>query len=49
MRRSLHGWVYGFGEPYQIFIIYMVLEKEGVDDLRDIMKILDSLEFVSKK
>jgi hypothetical protein len=47
--RTIHGWVYGFGEPYQIFIIYMVLEKEGVDDLRDIMKILDSFELVSKK
>ncbi len=46
---AIHGWVYGFAEPYQIFIIYMVLEKEGVDDLRDIMKILDSFEFVSKK
>jgi len=47
--KIVHGWVYGFGEPYQIFIIYMVLEKEGVDDLRDIMKILDSFELVSKK
>ena len=47
--RTIHGWVYGFGKPYQIFIIYMVLEKEGVDDLRDIMKILDSFELVSKK
>ncbi len=44
-----HGWVYGFGEPYQIFIIYMVLEKDGFDDLRDIMKILDSFELVLKK
>ena len=47
--KVIHGWVYGFGEPYQIFIIYMVLEKEGFDDLRDIMKILDSFELVSKK
>jgi hypothetical protein len=46
---AIHGWVYGFGEPYQIFIIYMILEKEGYDDLRDIMKILDSFELVSKK
>ena len=45
----IHGWVYGFAEPYQIFIIYMVLEKEGVDDLRDIMKILDSFEVISRK
>jgi hypothetical protein len=45
----IHGWVYGFTEPYQIFIIYMVLEKEGFDDLKDIMKILDSFEMPSKK
>jgi len=45
----LHGWVYGFAEPYQIFIIYMVLEKEGSDDLNDITKILQSFEMTSKK
>ena len=45
----IHGWVYGFAEPYQIFIIYMVLEKEGVDDLSDLTKILNSFEMVSKK
>ena len=47
--KTVHGWVYGFAEPYQIFIIYMVLEKEGADDLRDIMKILDSFEVISRK
>lgn len=47
--RIIHGWVYGFAEPYQIFIIYMVLEKEGFDDQRDIMRILNSFEMVSKK
>jgi hypothetical protein len=47
--KVIHGWVYGFGEPYQIFIIYMVLEKECSDDLRDIMKILNSFEVISKK
>lgn len=45
----IHGWVYGFTEPYQLFIIYMVLEKEGFDDLKDIQKILDSFEVTSKK
>jgi hypothetical protein len=40
--RIIHGWVYGFAEPYQIFIIYMVLEKEGFDDLNDTIKILSS-------
>jgi len=47
--KVIHGWVYGFTEQYQIFIIYMVLEKEGFDDLRDIMKILNSFEVISKK
>ena len=47
--KTIHGWVYGFAEPYQLFIIYMVLEKDGFDDLRDIMKILDSFEVISKK
>jgi len=43
------GWIYGFTEPYQIFILYMVLEKEGVNDRQDLKKILDSLEVISKK
>ena len=47
--RIIHGWVYGFAEPYQLFIIYMVLEKEGFSDLNDIMKILDSFEMPSRK
>jgi hypothetical protein len=47
--RIIHGWVYGFTEPYQIFIIYMVLEKEGFNDWNDITKILDSFEMPSKK
>jgi len=47
--RIIHGWVYGFSEPYQLFIIYMVLEREGFDDLREIMKILNSFEVIPKK
>ncbi len=47
--KTIHGWVYGFTEPYQIFIIYMVLEKEGFDDLKDIRKILDSFEVFQRK
>jgi hypothetical protein len=42
------GWIYGFSEPYQIFILYMILEKEGMDDRQDIKKILDSFEVISK-
>ena len=43
------GWVYGFSEPYQIFILYMILEKEEAKDRKDIKTILDSFEFISKK
>lgn len=44
-----HGWIYGFSEPYQIFIIYMILEKEGSMDHQDIEKILNSFEMLSRK
>ncbi len=43
------GWIYGFTEPYQLFILYVILEKEGSKDREDMKKILDSFEFVSKK
>jgi len=43
------GWIYAFTEPYQIFILYMILEKEGVNDREDLKKILDSFEVISKK
>jgi hypothetical protein len=43
------GWIYGFTEPYQIFIIYSLFEKAGTTDRQDLKKILDSFEFVKKK
>ena len=43
------GWIYGFTEPYQIFILYMILEKEGVNDRQDMKHILDSFEATRKK
>jgi hypothetical protein len=43
------GWIYGFTEPYQIFIIYTILEREGTNDRQDLKKILDSFEFITKK
>ena len=43
------GWIYGFSEPYQIFILYMILEKEGANDRQDIAKILDSFEVTPRK
>jgi len=46
--RREQGWIYGFTEPYQMFILYMILEKEGSNDRQDMTKILDSFEFISK-
>jgi hypothetical protein len=43
------GWIYGFTEPYQIFILYTILEKEGTNDRQDMKKILDSFEVISRK
>ena len=43
------GWIYAFAEPYQIFILYMILEKEGSHDREDMKKIFDSFEVFSKK
>jgi len=43
------GWIYGFTEPYQIFIIYSIFEKEMAGDRQDLKKILDSFEYITKK
>lgn len=43
------GWIYAFSEPYQIFILYMILDKEGSRDRQDMQKILDSFEVISRK
>jgi len=43
------GWIYGFTEPYQVFILYSILEMEGTNDRQDLKKILDSFEFIPKK
>jgi len=43
------GWIYGFTEPYQIFILYSIFEKSGTNDREDLKKILDSFEFIRKK
>jgi hypothetical protein len=47
--KTEHGWIYAFAEPYQIFIIYMVLEKEGKNDHQDMKAIIDSFEYSGKK
>jgi len=46
--KTEQGWIYGFAEPYQIFILYMILEKEGTNDRQDIKTILDSFQVMSK-
>ncbi len=43
------GWIYAFSEPYQIFIFYMIPEKESIPDGRALENILDSFEVVLKK
>ncbi|MGB7574770.1 MAG: hypothetical protein WBN53_13050 [Thermodesulfobacteriota bacterium] len=43
------GWIYGFTEPYQIFILYVIMEKEGTNDRQDMKKILDSFEVIQKR
>jgi hypothetical protein len=45
--RREQGWVYGFSEPYQIFILYMILEKEGTNDREAINLIIDSFRFLA--
>ncbi len=43
------GWIYGFTEPYQIFILYTIFDIPGTSDREDLKKILDSFEFIPKK
>lgn len=43
------GWIYAFTEPYQIFLLYVILEKKGIDDRADLKMILDSFEVMPKK
>jgi hypothetical protein len=42
------GWIYGFTEPYQFFVLYMILEKEGSNDRQELNRILESFEVISK-
>lgn len=42
-----HGWIYGFTEPYQIFIIYVIVGNDA-KDREDLKAILDSFEVTKK-
>jgi len=44
-----HGWIYAFAEPYQIFIIYVVMDKGEPKDHQDMKAILDSFEVTNPK
>jgi hypothetical protein len=44
-----HGWIYAFAEPYQIFIIYVVMDQGEPKDRQDMKAILDSFEVTSQK
>ncbi len=43
------GWIYAFAEPYQIFILYMILDKGGKNDREAFQAILDSFEYIPRK
>lgn len=43
-----HGWIYAFAEPYQIFIIYVVMNNGGPKDHEDLKAILDSFEVTNQ-
>jgi len=47
--RREQGWIYAFSEPYQMFILYLIMDKEGTKDQQDVTSIIDSFEFLSKK
>lgn len=43
------GWIYGFEEPYQVFVIYLILERKGASDREDIGKIVAAFELMHEK
>jgi len=43
------GWVYAFSEPYQMFILYMLLDTGGTRDQDALKAIFDSFEYLPKK
>jgi hypothetical protein len=43
------GWIFASAERYQIFILYMLLDKGGSKDRQDMNQILGSFEFISQK
>ncbi len=42
------GWVYAYAEPYQIFFLYMIVEKERGGDSQGLKTILDSFGYLAQ-
>jgi hypothetical protein len=42
------GWIYAFTEPYQIFILYLVFDKDGAKDQKALKEILNSFAVLKK-
>ena len=47
--RREQGWIYAFSEPYQIFILYMLLDTGGTKDQDALKAIFNSFEYLPKK
>lgn len=43
--RREQGWIYAFSEPYQIFILYQLLDRNGMSDRQALELIFRSFEF----
>jgi hypothetical protein len=42
------GWIYAFTEPYQIFILYLIFDKDGAKDQKALKEILNSFAVMKK-
>jgi len=43
------GWIYAFSEPYQMFILYMLLDPGGTKDQDALKAIFGSFEYIPEK
>ena len=44
--RREQGWIYAFAEPFQIFILYMVMDRTNEAENQAMQAIIDSFEYV---
>jgi hypothetical protein len=40
------GWIYAFAEPFQIFILYLITDKDRVRDQEALEQALSSFEYL---